>query len=83
MHTLCIIGTTLLIVIVIMIMSKRTPKTSEKYLLPTPNTSAGFAAMFQETPLPSSDTLAEEGGGYAITQGIESPQLTKEQDPWL
>lgn len=56
---------------------------TEMYNSLSPNTSAGFAAMFQETPLPSADDLAEEGGGYAIEQGIQSPQVSRTQDPWL
>lgn len=44
---------------------------------------AEFAAMFQETPLPSSDELSEEGGGYDIAEGIQSPKVSRKNDPWL
>lgn len=56
---------------------------TESYNALSSDTPAGFAAMFQETPLPSSDELAEEGGGYAIEQGIQSSAVSKKQDPWL
>jgi hypothetical protein len=48
-----------------------------------PNNPAEFAAMLQETPLPSSDELSEEGGGYDIVEGIQSPKVSRKNDPWL
>jgi len=55
----------------------------EMYTGENPNNPAEFAAMFQETPLPSSDELSEEGGGYDIAEGIQSPKVSRKNDPWL
>jgi hypothetical protein len=55
----------------------------EMYSGENPNNPAEFAAMLQETPLPSSDELSEEGGGYDIVEGIQSPKVSRKNDPWL
>jgi hypothetical protein len=55
----------------------------EDYIIPRPHTPEGDAALLQKTFLPDADTLSEEGGGYAIEQGIESPTVSPADDPWL